>query len=490
MTGKRLSRVGLALAGLLTAAICAVKNETKMEAQWDKLGILHSGKMLTDRSEKFITVPADYPDAPRDFDVAKTAPSVDFAIIQGLEPWVLPPPGERTGDPGWAGWGDVTKGPDGCFYFSIGNHMYIGAKGYVVKYDPTTKTQSMAFNTQDVLKWGPDDFGDSKLHGHLDVGPDGDMWILTFFGPYYTQKYRDRDNYRGSYLLNYNVFTKKVENLGVPMDGATWPYHHYDWDRGILFGVSHIESYVLVYDTKARKIVFAGAPPNGLQWYNRGLLLDRNTGKFYSSDTPSARGEVIEDARGRGAQPAGSYHLISYTRKNNRFDVLKSEMPRNPVTGRRGGLRATTDRRDPSGAYWLCDNQGTMFKFYPDQDRVELKGVNWGKSGQYMTNMSVSPKGRYLYYVPHANMQAYKFGTPVIQYDTQTDRKKVIAFLNDFYLEKYGYSPAGVYGIELDAKGESLFLYTEGQFTTKQRGTGYGRPAICDVHIPASERVE
>lgn len=488
MQKKRAFAAGMALGVSLAPAVWAAEYEQKLEAQRDKLGIRHSAKMLTDRSEKFITVPADYPEA-RDFDVAKAVPTVDFATVQGLEPWEVPPPSERTGMPGWAGWGDVTKGPDNCFYFSIGNHTYIGAKGYLIKYDPATKTQSAVFNTQDVIKWGPDEFGDSKMHGHLDVGPDGQMWILTFFGPYYTKKYRDRENYRGSYLLHYNVFSGKVENLGIPMDGVTWPYHAYDWERGILFGVSHVEGYVLVYDTKARKIVFAGAPPNGLHWNYRSLLLDRNTGKFYSADVQGNR-EDVDDELDRGPEARGSYRMFSYTRKNNRFDVLKCEMPRNPVTGRRANLRAATDARDPSGAYWACDSKGTLFKFYPDQDKIELKGVNWGKSGMYMANMSLSPKGRYFYYLLHGNMQAYRYGMPVVQYDIRTDRKKVIAFLNDFYLEKYGYSPAGVYGLELDAKGESLFFYANGQFTTKERGSGYGRPAMYHVHIPASERTE
>jgi hypothetical protein len=42
----------------------------------------------------------------------------------------------------------------------------------------------------------------------------------------------------------------------------------------------------------------------------------------------------------------------------------------------------------------------------------------------------------------------------------------------------------------LDEKGETLFCYTNGRFTTKELGSAYGRPAIFHVHIPASERQE
>ncbi len=90
----------------------------------------------------------------------------------------------------------------------------------------------------------------------------------------------------------------------------------------------------------------------------------------------------------------------------------------------------------------------------------------------------------------NATTSGDQFGTPVVQYDTKTNRKKVIAFLHEFYLEKYGYGPGGAYGVELDEKGESLFFYTNGRFTTKELGSTYGRNAIFHVHIPESERKE
>jgi hypothetical protein len=131
-----------------------------------------------------------------------------------------------------------------------------------------------------------------------------------------------------------------------------------------------------------------------------------------------------------------------------------------------------------------------MFTFRPDEDRTELVGVNWGKSGKYTSNMNFSPGKRYIYYLPGADTGAYQYGTPLVQYDTNTSKKKVIAFLNDFYLNIYGYSPGGTYGIETDEKGETVFCYTNGRFTTKEFGSAYGRPAIFYIHIPASERAE
>ncbi|MFC1693694.1 hypothetical protein ACFL1R_09335 [Candidatus Latescibacterota bacterium] len=468
----------------LYASLCAAVSfkspdeQRELEQRYDKLSILRITEMQTDTSVKFVTIPDDYPEV-REFDVAQTPPTVDFAIVQGLEPWYLPSFDSTRGGV-YGGWGDVTKGPDGCFYFSIGNHMSYGGTAYIIKYEPLTKTQSIVLDMKKVIGWDSDDFADGKLHGDPDIGPGGDMWLLSFFGPQPTQK--DLDTvYRGSWLLRHNIFTGETENLGIPLEGESWPYHSYDWQRGVFFGVGTINGYVIAYDTKTGKMIYGGSPPQNINWYRRGVLLDRSTGKIYTTSTPEGEGKRPLDEPNK---------FVCWERRNNTFTIMNSETPGNPVHGKRGPLRAHTKRKDADGAFWCFDFYGTFFRFYPDNDRVELIGVNWGESGKYIANMCLSPKGQYIYYVADSATHAAPYGTPVIQYNTKTNRKKVIAFLNDFYLEKYGYSPGGTYGVELDEKGETLFFYTNGQFTAKERGTGYGRPAIFHLHIPESEREE
>ena len=445
-----------------------------MEQACDKLGIRHSSSIRTDHSERLLAIPQNYPEV-RDFEVAKSPPTVEFSIVQGLDPEYLPEPGAARSHGNYGGWGDVTKGPDGCFYFSIGNHMsYDGGNADVIRYDPATKSQRVVLRTRQVIGWGPDDFADGKLHGDLDIGPDGNMWALTYFGPGPTQKEWDTV-YRGGSLIRYNVLTGGKENLGIPLEGDSWPYHAWDWQRGLFFGVGN-NGYVIAYDTKARKMLYGGAPPMNICWFARAVMLDRETGVFYATDSPSTKQE--------------RHQFVSYKRRNNQFTRMKSETPPNPVTGRSGALRAHTKRKDAKGAFWCFDHAGTFFRFYPAEDRVELVGVNWGRSGKYTPNMELSPGGRYVYYVPGAGGDGYPYGTALVQYDTRENRKKVIAFLYDFYLDKYGYGAAGTYGIELDQRGESAFIYTNGRFTTRERGTGYGRPAIFHIRIPASERIE
>lgn len=459
------------------------EKQSEVEPQLDKLNIRHKLGIQTDTSEKFITIPSDYPGV-KDFKVAQSLPTIDFAIIQGLDPWYLPvtesihqaPMSVSDGFAIWSGFGDVTKGPDGCFYFAIGNHMYYGGRTYMIKYDPKTKSQSICFDTRKVCGWKPDEWTDGKIHGDPDIDPTGNMYVITFSGPHPLEKDLNNIEYKGGHLIHYNIFSEKATDLGVPLEGDTWSYSAYDWDHDIFFAVGQAKNSVLIYDTNARRLLFGGFLPDGLTWWRRCNMIDRDTGHIYSVD----------------AIPGGerSMRFLRWERRNHTFSLLKSQPPENPVLGIRAQVRAHTRRKDSDGAFWCFDNNGTFFKFYPEEDHVELVGINWCEYGKYTSNMCLSPKGRYIYYLPGSHAKAYEFGTPIVQYDTQTNSKKVLAFLNDFYIEKYGYSPYGSFGLELDEKGESLFFYTNGLFATKEMGSGYGRPALYHLHIPESERVE
>ncbi len=172
---------------LVLVSLCSARpfktpaEQRETEKKCDKQNILREMDMKTDTSDMFITIPSDYPEV-KDFDVAQTAPTIDFAIVQGLDPWYLPSFDSKKGGV-YGGWGDVTKGPDGCFYFSIGNHMSYGGTAYIHKYNPAAKEQSIVVDLKKTVGYSDDVFGDGKFHGDPDIGPGGDMWLLSFYGP-------------------------------------------------------------------------------------------------------------------------------------------------------------------------------------------------------------------------------------------------------------------------------------------------------------------
>jgi hypothetical protein len=438
--------------------------------------------MRSDTSDRFLTIPDDYPDV-IDFEVATEPAQIDFAIVQHTEPWYLPvddqihvsPLSASGGFAMWSGFGAVRRGPDGCFYYSIGNHLYYGGNAYMMKYDPMKKDQSVCFETRECLKWRDDQWTDGKIHGNPDIDSSGDMYVPTFSGPRpLAADLRDIE-YHGAHILRYNIFSGEVEDLGVPLQGDTWCYSSYSEEMGLMFVAGQAKGMVMVYDTRKREMVFGGFPPPDIRWWMRCTLIDPQSGKIYSSNVISRDGEMP---------------MVSWERKNSTFRILEVCSPTNPISGKGEPLRAHTTSKDADGAYWCFDEFGFIFKLYMAEGKVEPVGLNWGKAGKYTANLVMSPGGRYLYYLPGAHSRMYEYGTPLVQYDTRNGRKKVLAFLNNYYLDKYGYSPYGAYGIDISEKGDSLFFFTNGLFTTREMGSGYGRPAIFHVQIPESERRE
>ena len=107
-------------------------------------------------------------------------------------------------------------------------------------------------------------------------------------------------------------------------------------------------------------------------------------------------------------------------------------------------------------------------------------------SQEYIASIEADPTGRYLYYVPGAHGGAAGDGTPIVQYDVQTGKKKVLAFLHELFWEKYGYALDGSFGSALDEKGERLFISWDGW--RKGQPRGWESCSLTVLHIPASER--
>jgi hypothetical protein len=134
-----------------------------------------------------------------------------------------------------------------------------------------------------------------------------------------------------------------------------------------------------------------------------------------------------------------------------------------------------------------------MFTFDPVKEVVVNKGYNWPGEQRYTASMDRSPKGRYVYYLPGAHGHGYSDGSPVVQYDTQTGTKKVLAFMFPYYYEKYGYTPGGTFSIKLDDKGERLFVLWNGAFVEYDpagKSDTFGQCSVMVINIPASERQE
>jgi len=439
--------------------------------EWDKQNLRHASGVVTDNSEDFIKIPKGYPGT-IDFTVAKTAPVIDFMPVRGLSPEFFPEDNKGK----WSHWGDIVQGPNGCFYMATGDHRAKDSQVFITEYDPVKKEQRIVVDVGKTCGWKKGLYTDGKIHGTMNIMPDGTLVAATWLG----RDVNEEDiahGWLGSYVLTYNVFTGEAENHGIPMLNYGWHHHVTDIQTGVLLAIGDGYAHgtaLLAYDVINRKTIFAGMPPDGISINMRASLLDPRTGMLYSTD--NTRNNAI----------------FSYNYRTNRFRHLECKVPPHPVTGKDNILRAYTKHRTPDNAFYCMDQGGGMFKFYPDEERTEsLNMVNFDSEGMYVTTtMTLSPKCRYIHFVPGPGHGIYELGTPVVQFDTKTKQNKVIAFIGAYYHKKYGYANCGSYGAALSNDGSSLVISMNGGWGPDIDKEYYDQTSIYVVHIPESERIE
>ena len=376
---------------------------------------------------------------PRGASAASTPPKIDFSVFD-IDP--------QRFSTDYGAWGNVVRGPNGVYYFGFGDHTTYDDAGHdgaiLGSYDPSTKKHEILLYSKDLF--GPQ--GEGKFHGRPTINPaTGDMYLVGFYN---------------GHVVHYNIYSRQVADLGAPVPGVGWPEHVWDWQRNRLYGVGGGKGDVLVYDTEHNTVIESGPPIDSVtgkqfQWNSRARLLDTETGDLYGSDQ--------------------SNHLTKYDAGTRKFTVMQSTLP--------SPLRAWTNEKERAGFFWIFDSKGSVYQFYPDRDVLIDQGKNWGPDGWYVTSIERNADGHYLYYslAQIASESPASQGQPVVQYDTRTNRIKVLAFLSPYYALTHLYQTSKIYGVALSADGNSLFALSNGGLSAGTR-----LPALFYIHIPASER--
>ncbi len=452
---------------LITHAAKKAENENERKARndkWDKLNIRHQHDFLTDRSDDFLKRPKDE-NTNEDFIIAKTAPEVKFTIVPDMEPEYFKEHDEAYMI-AWANWGHVTRSDDNRFYFSVSDHLGFGCHINIYEYNPGRNLVHKMTSVGDIVGWTDQSYTDGKIHGHMGVMADGTLWAATHFGVFPDSTWW-ANGYRGSWLISYNVNTHESKNWGVPLIGNMLPCFAVDTERGRLVGTG-ANYTVLCWDCINKKVTYAGYPPHGWEWWRRAMLLDEDTGKFWSSDNSGAE-----------------QYLMSFDPEFNKFERYEAAMPPNPQKDNAvRQMRGYTHHKAMDGYYYGSTYNGAMFKLKTEGENgpeIIPMGVNWGH-GLDVVQMPVSPKGRYVYYHPR------HYPAPLVQYDVKTGKKKVLCWLQDYYFEKYGYFFKSIYGLEISEDGDYIVMCVNGTFDGKDNT--YGHPSIMVVEIPESERME
>lgn len=412
---------------------------------------LPDGKLVvTDTSPEFLKPP---PDFRKDVAIAKEVPTIDFAFIPGQD---------YPGKP-WSNWGDSLFA-NGKYYLSIGDHLAPVGNGYVFEYDPAKKSFRQLLDLKKLLHMPEGHYSPGKIHSRLDMGEDGWLYCSTHRGsPSVTN---DKYHYKGDWILRCNPVTGASEIVvHAPVPKHCIPTSVFDPKRLIFYGgtapgqgdSSDIQFFA--YDCKNHKLLFSG--PNGPARY---MIFAKSTGRIYYTPGKEAIGPLV------------------------RFDPEKGGAPE-PIASGDIGVRSATQETPQGIVYTVSTGQGgresQFFKFDTKTEKSELLGPAAVGKAAYITTMDTDPSGRYIYYMPGAHGGSEHDGAPVVQYDTKTNTRKVIAFLHPFYQEKYGSMLRGTYSCAVDDKGEKVYITWN---VSRDGGKAWDSCAMTVIHVPESER--
>ena len=404
--------------------------------------------VVTDTSDEFLEPISPLAD---DVRIATAAPTIDFLYY----------PAQTYPAKTWSVWGDGSV-RDGKYYSAIGDHDAPAGNAFVYEYDSKTKTLRTLLDLKGVLNLPDGHYSPSKIHTRIDVGRDGWVYFATHRGS--TKVTTDEYHFKGDWIIRHHPATGQTEVLARgPVAQHSIPTGMLDPDRLIFYGGTTPGAgdgpiMFFAFDVKKRKVLHA--VPDGPYRY---LILARSSGRVYYVNRDGGR-------------------LM-------RYDPATNEPPVQ-IEGTLG-LRAATHETADGFVYTVSTRgSGTLWRFNTRTEQIEELGPAAVGSQTYVTSLDVDPSGRYLYYIPGAHGGSQTDGCAVVQFDTHTRKKTVIAFLHPFYQKKYGYVPLGTFSSAVNADGDTLYITWNGSRSEPDRRGRYrwDACALSVIHVPPSER--
>jgi hypothetical protein len=426
------------------------EKQKKATEPWKTPELAGGKTLVTDSTDAFVKIPEGVK-LKDGVTVAKVAPTIDFAYFPGQT---------YLGKP-WSAWGESTFA-DGKYYASIGDHLAPAGTALVYEYDPAKKLFRQLADVQKLLNLPVGHYSPAKIHTQLVMGKDGYLYFGTHRGS--TQVTKDQYHFKGDWIVRVDPKAAKAEVVAHgPVPKHCIPTGTLDPDRLIFYGGTTPGEgkdegdsiHFFAYDIAKKKVLCDVV--NGPQ---RAMIFAKSTGRVY-----------YMQASGAGLM---------------RYDPAKGGDPVK-IPGELG-LRASSDETKDGVVYTVSSGQGNrdpiLYAFDTKTEKVtELGSAAVGSVG-YITALKIDPTGRYLYYIPGAHGGADKDGSPVVQYDTKTKVKKVIAFLHPHYKDAHGVAVVGTYSYALSPDGADLYV----TWNANRGGRSWDVCALSVIHIPAAER--
>jgi len=423
--------------------------------------------VATLKSDLFLEVPANVQAARKDegtadFIVAKTAPTLTLAYHGDLGPDAV---NRRL----WSSWGDICLARDGKVYVAIGDHGNdVGgdARCFLYVWDPAKQTLTQIVDMNKLIPQKAGQPAWSKVHAKIDEGPDGIIYFSCTLndGNRASQPtYKWNEELPGGQLYQYDPKTGKAGVFASLPPKRCTATSLLDRERGIWWcNLEAGPNGLWGLDLKTKKVVYQA--PEGSMQFNRNFALGRDGSIYFN----------------------GEGGLWKYDAASKQLSKTRTSFGDSP------GLRASTAESKDGHIYGTTYKTGQLFRYTPAKDELKLYGPGWAK-GDYVTVCELSPDEKYVYYLPGAHGKAWQQGTPVIQYEVATGKRKVLAFLAKACDQELGYVPAGTYGMKVSADGSTLYVNFNGHPADRQRPAkmkpiGFGLCAFAAIAIPQSER--
>ncbi len=411
---------------------------------------LPDGKdVVTITSDDFLKAPDTIA---KDVLIAKTAPTVDFLYY----------PGQTYKASIWSNWGDGLA-VNGKYYSSIGDHNAPKGNAFVYEYDPAKKALRILCDVVSVIRemllYLP-----GKIHGRLDMGKDGWLYFSTHRGG--TKVTSDANKYQGDWILKCDPKTGKAEVVAHgPVPKHCIPTSVLDPERMIFYGGTAPGNDVsdgvmfFAYDVANNKLLYSC--PDGPPRY---MILANSTGKVYY--VPGSDGNVGPMMRYDPATPQAAP-----------VKIAASLGLRSATQESKNGMVYTVSKGGKAG-------RAMLFSFNTKTEEAKEIGPAAVGTQDYITSIDADPAGRYVYYVPGAHGHSENDGSAVVQFDTKTKTRKVIAFLSPYFKDKFGAIPTGTFSTALDPAGDKLYI----TWNVKRGAAAWDCCALTVIHIPAAER--
>jgi hypothetical protein len=459
--------------GLKTFAVVAILLTVRLsaaeEVEWPPPLKGAKGGTVTLRSDLFLNVPESVQTAAKKegaapFVVARTPPTVEFAYHRDLGPDAV---SRRL----WSSWGDIGLASDGRVYCAIGDHgddVGGDARCFVYRWDPKVKTLERIVDMNAVVPPQKGQPAWSKVHAKIDEAPDGGILFSCTLNDGNRAKLPTHgwnERLPGGQLYRFDPKTGKTEvfaNLPPKRCTAT---SFLDRERNVWWcNLEAGEGDALwCLDLRTKKPIFQA--PDGSVGFNRNFAMGRDGAVYFNGKDGAV--ERYDPAR-------------------KAIVGTKSSFKDSP------GMRSSTRQAKDGWSYGTTHKTGELFRYHSAEDRLELLGPAW-LSGTYVTVAELSPDERFVYYLPGAHGGAFKDGTPVVQYEVATGKRKVLGFLVAAFEKEYDYVPAGTYGMKVSVDGGTLYVNFNGHAgdrtrPAKMRPNGFGLCGFAAIHIPESER--